>query len=639
MIKTVGSKFKKTLKLKFKKSFLSKCEENNMVYGSSRLLKRCIAKRLKISELLLVLASILVFGNLEAAIIEPMAPSSGNDQSILIQPGSPLGFNELEKNLDLLEEFKLFEEEGNQASELARRGLKYIQNGKREEGLRDLKQAWALDSTLLEVAVKIALIYIQDKKFKEALEFISQIQSIVPSDPLGYKLEGMAYAGLEENEKSNLAFEKAIELQPGAPDASLGLVINALNEKDLDKAIKILKQVLTHYPENQRTLLVLAQLESQAGKPDQAILRLEEAIKADAKAFLPRFLLAKLFLALGNNQKSLEVSETALEYFPDNISFQELKSLALLKKGSPEEAAKILEGVVNSKPEEITAYYNLALAYEQLNRNSEAIKALDQALQIDSKNIPSKFKKAQLLAEVGKFDLAYQNLLALDKASPNNVEILQLLAKTSLAQNRNNDAVNYFEKALKVKTDNRLNIEYAFALMKANQLQKSYRVLEVWIEKNPSDILTKSALADLFLAKKQNDRAQKLYSEILSDQPNNPGVLNNLAWILSQKGLNKEALVHASKALELLPSNPQIMDTNSSILLKLGNVEKAMGLINAAIKKAPNDPQLRFHQAKVLVGMGDKEQAKKILEQVVRKDNFNEIDQAKKLLNELKANP
>ena len=122
--------------------------------------------------------------------------------------------------------------------------------------------------------------------------------------------------------------------------------------------------------------------------------------------------------------------------------------------------------------------------------------------------------------------------------------------------------------------------------------------------------------------------------------PNNPVVLNNLAWVRYE--LNRlGALAVARRAYRLASNAPAVIDTLGWILVQEGEIEEGVKLLYAANDAAPQLGDVAYHLAFALEKTGDKDSAIAVLERAL--DPVNEVqfdqdrDNAEELLQKLKA--
>lgn len=111
--------------------------------------------------------------------------------------------------------------------------------------------------------------------------------------------------------------------------------------------------------------------------------------------------------------------------------------------------------------------------------------------------------------------------------------------------------------------------------------------------------------------------AEKAYLSVLGIQPNDPIVLNNLAWILGH--LKKPgAIAYAEKANQISPNQPAFMDTLAMLLAERKEYPRAIELQLKALELQPSNAVTRLNLAKIFIMSGDSARAKIELEALAK---------------------
>ncbi len=114
-------------------------------------------------------------------------------------------------------------------------------------------------------------------------------------------------------------------------------------------------------------------------------------------------------------------------------------------------------------------------------------------------------------------------------------------------------------------------------------------------------------LASLYESAQEYDKAIARYRRLLEISPNNPAILNNLAYALAVRKNNvAEALPMAEKAYNLAKGDPRLADTLGWIYHLAGQQEKAVKLMEDAVRVAPRNPEVHLHFAIVSEAAGNK---------------------------------
>jgi uncharacterized protein (TIGR03790 family) len=111
------------------------------------------------------------------------------------------------------------------------------------------------------------------------------------------------------------------------------------------------------------------------------------------------------------------------------------------------------------------------------------------------------------------------------------------------------------------------------------------------------------------------------YRRVLQAQPNNVAALNNLAYSLAiRQKLLAEAKPLAQRAVTLAPNDPTIIDTLAWIEHLSGNEAEALRLLSPAVQKSAGNAEIHFHAAVIYAAMGQRNAAESQLNEASRLD-------------------
>ncbi len=522
--------------------------------------------------------------------------------------------------------------------DLVRSGIKDLDDYNIKLGLDKLERAWAMDTSQAVAGAVIFFVHLKANAYASALEIAQRLQSNAPKLATGYTLAGIAYAGLGKQNQMQTAFEKALEVSPGSPQAGTSLATLYFGLGNAIGAKVILADVLLHNPDHLKATLMLAEIELRVNQPQKTMALLQSAKENHPDQLQPYLMLAQLYIKLNMPTNALAVLQSAMTRFPDNIELLELAGVAYIRNGTAKDAVIVLEKALKQVPDATTLHYNLALAYELLKRFEDALQEIEMALKLEPEHAYSQFLYAKLLARTGQIDLAEKRIQELGTSAPENYKIKELEGNIALMQNKPTQAILLFQKALKIRQKNTLIIQLAKSQFRAGEDSDGYETLRNWLTKYPEDILVRSVLADLLLDKGKYNEAQQYYAELVNQNPDNLRARNNLAWLLVKQGDYDNALAHAEYAHEKAPDNAQVMDTLGGILLHKGQAEKSVRLLQKAADKSPESPSINYHLAQALVATNKNVDAKKILNTILAQNKpFKEYQQAQELLKKITA--
>jgi tetratricopeptide (TPR) repeat protein len=133
-------------------------------------------------------------------------------------------------------------------------------------------------------------------------------------------------------------------------------------------------------------------------------------------------------------------------------------------------------------------------------------------------------------------------------------------------------------------------------------------------------------------------KAREAYEKVLASNPRFAPAANNLAWLYSEHGGEREkALALAQTAKEIAPDDPRISDTLGWILYRRGAYQRALALLQESAAGLPDNPQVQYHLGMAYAQVGNHVSARKALSVAVSSPiPFQGKDEARKALADLK---
>jgi len=190
-------------------------------------------------------------------------------------------------------------------------------------------------------------------------------------------------------------------------------------------------------------------------------------------------------------------------------------------------------------------------------------------------------------------------------------------------------------KGLKTSPNIDLALRAHGALLALNQPDEAARLAAEWMKSHPDDVGMPLRLGEIAVLRGDFNTARRHYQQALSIEPNNPVLLNNVAWVAGRQG-DKAALELAEKAHRLAPQSASIKDTLGVLLIERGKVPEGLELLQAAARMAPQDGAIRLNLARGLIAAGKKQEARRELDQLAALgDRFRGQAEVAQLLKQL----
>jgi putative PEP-CTERM system TPR-repeat lipoprotein len=150
-----------------------------------------------------------------------------------------------------------------------------------------------------------------------------------------------------------------------------------------------------------------------------------------------------------------------------------------------------------------------------------------------------------------------------------------------------------------------------------NRTGQALALLDAWTAAHPDDIDARFALAGIESAAGSLDKALAQYEWLVTQKPDNPAILNNLAWLYDWKH-DPRARATAEKAMRLAPRSGSAADTLGWILEEQGDNADAMKYLAQASGLQPADGTIQYHYAVVLAKTGKDAEARAVVQKLLK---------------------
>jgi tetratricopeptide (TPR) repeat protein len=191
-----------------------------------------------------------------------------------------------------------------------------------------------------------------------------------------------------------------------------------------------------------------------------------------------------------------------------------------------------------------------------------------------------------------------------------------------------------------------LVVREAMAWRAANQPNEAMRVLNAWLERNPEDVEALNIASQIDLQTGRMADAERRLMALVTRAPDNAIALNNLAWLLADRGRPEDlprARVMGERAFFMMPG-AETADTFGWALAKSGQTQQALPLLRQAVaasraqsQNQQPDPGKAFRLAATLRDAGQRQEALAVLEPALAAGGqFAERAAAERLLAELR---
>jgi len=541
-------------------------------------------------EFMLMKASFASLNNKEdeaIAIYERIIDSAPNDYLTVNAKKAHLGvlrlatqkgyFDKVEKSREAFETAKIDEPEVNYYLALA--AFLQQQYDQAEEYLQKVLKISSSHGPTLLLSGTVSF---AKKDFEKAAYYLSKYVFYDPENTKARKLLGRAYLSLGQNEDARREFKLS------------------LDEKNTDD------------PE---LVALIGLSEISVGEIQTGISDLEKALEMASDNEALKLQLAKAYVADGETDKAIKLLDEILLTHEDKLQIKKIKVLAYLRGNNRAMAMVTAQQMLTESPDDPDVLFLIGTVQLVENDINSAREYFERALRADPEHIGSAMNLARIDEQRGEFALAEKHYLSVLDIKPDNVVVMNSLARISVQQGDEEAQIEWLEKARQADSKELYArialLDIYLAKEDVAESEKLISELERAHAENPALWLAKGRL---LMAQKRRTQAEAAFSEYIQTSPD-----SDVGYYFQAKnqlalGNNKAAIASSRKAYSLKQDALRNVILLAEVELSAGNYDRVMKLAEEIIKEAP-DSAIGY------VFKGDSQQAAGNYKQAL--DSFN----------------
>ncbi|MEM6961738.1 MAG: XrtA/PEP-CTERM system TPR-repeat protein PrsT, partial [Myxococcota bacterium] len=426
---------------------------------------------------------------------------------------------------------------------------------------------------------------------------------------------------------------KTLQLSPTNLPALLNRAYLRVQQGREDDAKNEFLELAEQYPTDPQALEALSKMEAGAGNTPEAIKWTERLTRLQPANSVYQFRLARLYLVNGQSTETLSLVTKLERDFPLDERLIELKARAQLREQNYEQASRwlgYLYGSNNSNPDKIAKIAELQLQARDLEGATKSLKRL-QALRPE--DLSTQLLSARFELGAYENDKAVNRLQKLAKKYPQDTEVIDLLAEAYWRDRQIERFENAFDRAQELAPSETRLVKAAQRFWQLGQKNRATGLLRRWTQAHPDDLKTRELYAQLLIGTENSKAAYEVYLTLLSEgHALTVGGYNNLANLEFTRD-RARAQEYAEEAYAMNPEDPAVIDTLAWIYVRRGKADKGLPLLRDASVRASRSPTVAFHLASALAALGRGDEARRIVTALLAsEETFKERSEAEKLL-------
>ncbi len=495
--------------------------------------------------------------------------------------------------------------------------LSHLAKGETEIAYRELEEIASLD-TGINADMALIASQLRARKFDQALKSIDGLEKKQPENPLPHNLRGTALVGKGDLAGARMSFEKALAIDSAYFPAAASLANLDLADKKPEEAKKHFDGVVAKDPKNVQALLALAELRAKTGgKADEVAELINKAVAANPNEASPRLALIGVYLGAKDAKKAVTAAQDALAVLPDQPEVLDAAGRAQQAAEDFNQALATYGKLAGLMPTSVQPHLRMAEVHVAAKNKEAAMQSLRKALSIKADSIEAQRGIMMLDLDAGRTAEALNTARQIQKQRPKEAVGYVLEGDVHALKKAWPEAAAVYRTGIKQSGATELAVKLHAVLMAGGGSGEADKFADGWIKDHAKDLQFRLYLAENANARKDYTLASKQYRILVDAQPNNPAMLNNLAWSSAQIK-DPKAIEYAEKAYKLAPDQAAIVDTLGGLLVEKGDMARGLELLQKAVSLAPQATVIRLNLAKALVKAGKKAEAKIELDELVK---------------------
>jgi tetratricopeptide (TPR) repeat protein len=421
-----------------------------------------------------------------------------------------------------------------------------------------------------------------------------------------------------QNKEDDKALQVLDELLARQPGDIKGLIlyggIQQLRKQN-DAAIRVYEKVIHIDPSQEKIYSLLGGLYLESKQPEAAQRVLEQLVEKFPNSYAGHFLLGRVYLARGKPALAAAAFRRSAETDPESLDpLFELLKLAR-ERGRGEEVLKLNREILDRDPENSRAFLDLALYYRQAGMRSEAEEILRRLGERSRSEFEVLLHLIQVYVDPKRFDDALYLINGMLTAAPDNPDLRHLKGFSLFGLKRNAEALPEFRR---VTPESRFYqdamVHIAFILQEQGNAQEAIEQLQAMIQQHPGNAEFKYYLASIYEESGQYDEAENQLKQALDQDPDNSRYLFRLGVVYDKQKKKDASIEVMRRVVALDPKNASALNYLGYTYADLGqNLDEAEQLILEALKHKPDDGFITDSLGWVYYKKGDYQKALRFL--------------------------
>lgn len=378
------------------------------------------------------------------------------------------------------------------------------------------------------VSYNLGFTYRQMGKLKEAIDCFEDVVAANPNDVLAFNHLGAIYALEKKHDKAIVAYQKGLKTDPNHPVLLLNLAKSYEANKENQKALSAYEAALRSKP------------------------GWDEAIDG----------YSDLLMSSNRVKEADDILSNALKINPDDVKMRTKMGHVYNRQSIYESAELQFKKALEIDDGYKSALTGMAFSQEKLGKNSEAVKTIQKAVELNPDDVDVLKQSAQILISANYLSAAYEKISHLWKLDQNDVQTVNLLGQYYICKGDEAKVESCFDKIQRIDPEYKeVFKDWGKRFAQKGDMKTAVEYLKAAVEENPDDSNAKVDLATIYERQGKNSEALALYKDAIAKDIHNVLSRNRAAHLetaVKKEDLNADFEIPSDAESEISMDNEEI---------------------------------------------------------------------------------
>ena len=400
-----------------------------------------------------------------------------------------------------------------------------------------------------------------------------------------------------------------------------------LEPRDRRSLIANLRQLAREFEDESSIQIALVQLLAQNRQFEEALSEIQHVLEIIDLTPNMVLLHGQVLQNMGDSEGATRILRSGVRQFTNDKSLRLSFARLLIQNDDFKDAQEQFEIIVEQDPEDWETLYSIALLDMELENFNSAINNLEKLILADQRFDESQYYLGFIYEQLEEMEKSIKHYREVRIGTNNFLAAQQQATRHAIDLGQLDDAHSWLIR----QSSGQPRLEILFTTIESNLLIQSGYITEAKTLldsslnrfPNESELLFARVLYYDF----QGDKAgsERDLQQIIRMQPDDSRALNHLGYMLADQTTRfEEALELIERAIAISPDDPAIIDSLAWAQYKLGRYEDALGNLRRAFAVFP-DHEVASHLGEVLWQMGREEEATQVWEDALEVQPDSEL--------------